>query len=412
MGAINRRQFMGLAAGFTASVLSGSLDGLVSRVFAEDETDQKVVDQMLGNVIEIVNNGPKDKRINFVVASEGYVKKDEFVRDVQTIIAEAKKRRVLDEYGGFVNWTGIWVPSKEVWDPTSENKGTPFQMNTMGGMNLLFADNSVAYDSFETAAKKINAHMRGVMANSEKAHGNGGLSFLSTKYPETFLHESFGHGLGELRDEYADLGEGFNASRNPERTPWKSLEGKIPGIKTTEVVKGFYRGEEANCLMKSTNKGMDFGPLCSSNIALEVRKIVRPIYSAPSEAATIDRKTGNQLNLEILTNRSKNYSPDVLAYYRSGDAAAMDKLAADFREKVPTDGLARDYFKAKKGEWKPVSLAAKKGGYVMNSILPEGNHVVVVVANDPNPAILLNNKDIEDKRVYRVDVGSDKLGMK
>jgi len=400
MAGITRRDF-GKMAGVGLALLSGL------RINAEEDP----VDEMAKSIVTVVNNGPKENRFNIVSASEAYKPEDEknLIPDIQALHTAREKYEVFSEYEPLINRYAYFVHSADnwrivTWSPSwkSENKNpnTAFQI-LVNGRELIMGNKEFA-ETYEKACKKMNAHAINVLVNNDGDYGAGSPFFISTKRAPTFYRE-LGCSMGNAYENCHSF-NAINASADA-NPPWKQLIGKVEGIGMYEISEGYFRGEKQDCLAVKASEEFDQCRLCKNGSILAVRKAARPIESAPDENTVISRKRGQSLSLEITVVRSRNYSPEVLAFYRAfSSEQERDKMAENVFAGVPKDGLARDYFKARKGEWTPVSLAAKKNGCVANSVVKSDNALVVFTANDPNPDILLRKSEIEDKRVYRIKI--------
>jgi hypothetical protein len=223
---------------------------------------------------------------------------------------------------------------------------------------------------------------------------------LSGPLPELFMHE-LGHGCNLGDEAYESSIGGTNISRDEGPPPWQSLlERKVKGIATTRVTPRLYRGEEQDCIMRTVKAGVDYGPLCASGVITYVRGRVPLIEEAPEEAPiSLERKSTDQVGIVLKLSRSTNYTPRVTAWYRTAEAREADVLTYNLREKRK---LTADSFK----DWSRLDGKMTDAvTYRVTSTLGIGAHVVAIVAQDPNPAVLLDpDHATVDDRVYRVDV--------
>lgn len=168
--------------------------------------------------VTILDNGPSDRRIDFVFVGDGYLEQElgAYATHVQNALAHLLSQEPFYSYRTFFNAHRVDVISNESGvdnDPDfGISKDTALDMAFFCGAieRLLCVNVSKAY---EQAASAPDVDQVFAIANSEK-YGGAGYTFsdLATvaggnpAAAEVAVHES-GHSLGNLADEY-DYGDG------------------------------------------------------------------------------------------------------------------------------------------------------------------------------------------------------------
>jgi len=386
---INRREFLGIAGGLLIGRKAFSLDRLLQ--------DAKIV--------TLLKNGSNESRFDMLILSEGYNKEKEFVKDAESIVKALDNYAILKEDKPLINVHYIWVPSDKEWTTDSKG-GTAFNV-TCDNDNILQLGNEKLRDELKEKAK-ADLPCIILRENGERVTGYSGTDGVLAVVTRMnrFFHE-FGHGA-DLEDEYAkteDKIDAINTSTDEKNPMWKPAIGKGKGIgiypakdSKGQIIKGYWKGEEKDCLMYKTADGIDWGPLCSNGLHNYFRRFAKCIESA-TEEKPIEIGKGKQLGIELKTTPTVKYSVNVQAWYCTGNDEELTKT----QQGLPVILSAADFKDEKK--WKKATVAPKGKSLEIKATLAAGSHLVVVSAYDPNPAILIDpNGDTKDKRAYRVDV--------
>ncbi|MEK7469335.1 MAG: M64 family metallopeptidase [Planctomycetota bacterium] len=394
----SRRKFLKVAGGIVvAYTVLGSLDD----VFADPEV----------KVETVVNNGPSELRYDLVWMPEGYTVKEQakFNKDFEAIIKASEKRKFFKEYGNLFNWHRIWVPSENAWTK-SGGTGTVFDIEDKEGQ--IMVNNK---QKMKELSGKAKTDLPCILVNAAARLGYTTQEFLIADLNFNSAIHELGHGIGALEDEYDKSidkrSKGINTSIDEKNPPWKKLvDNKVKGIGVYQckdfngkVIPGYFKGEEAKCLMEAVGEDMDYGILCTNGMILGLRKEIGVIASAPAEGV-ISVKKNVPVGIVLETLASRTYIPTVKAGYASGTPEEMDALAGQLR----AGKLSVDSF-ADKTKYKSATMANVKNKSTLTDKLGPGSYVVAVVVQDSNPAILLDPNGVtRAQRVYRVDVGTDK----
>jgi len=387
---INRREFLGIAGGLLIGRKAFSLDRLLQ--------DAKIV--------TLLKNGSNETRFDMLILSEGYTKEKEFVKDAESIVKAFDDHSILKEDKPLINVHYAYLQSTKEWTTDSDGSGTPFKV-TCDSEKTLQLGNEKLRDELKAQAK-ADLPCIILRENGERVTGYSGTDGVLAVVTRMnrFFHE-FGHGA-DLEDEYAKTEDSVNAinTSTDEKNPmWKPAIGKAKGIgiypakdSKGQVIKGYWKGEEQDCLMYKTKDGIDWGPLCSNGLHNYFRRFAKCIESA-TEEKVLEIGKGNPLGIELKVTPTVKYSVNVQAWYCTGSDEELTKTQQGF----PAILSAADFKDEKK--WKKATVAQKGKGLEVKATLTPGSHLVVVSAYDPNPAILIDpNGDTKDKRAYRVDV--------
>jgi hypothetical protein len=289
----------------------------------------------------ILQNGPRDNRINIVFLGDGYryEEMNKYIRDVENTTAKLFEESPYKEYKNLFNVYAIEVPSLEsgashpgTADDCYELKDSVFFKKTYFGCSfdksrihrLLVADSSGKiypvlinnFPDFDMVFMVVNHNWYG---------GSGGwISVFSTNVQsaEIAIHEA-GHSFAQLGDEY-DYGslfqgkyEGVNYTwrTNRDSIPWKIWIDETTQIPTpnlpeySDVVglfegafyqsKGMYR-PKYNCKMKEL-----YQPFCEVCKEQHVKTIF-------SFLELIDNYTPNIDTVKINVNSKQQFSVELL----------------------------------------------------------------------------------------------------
>lgn len=253
-------------------------------------------------VVDILNNGTTESKVDLVFLAEGYTIKEEkkFMNDAKKFadylfsyepFKSQKENFNIRAIFSFSTESGTDIPQNGIWANTLMNSsfntfGTDRYLTTLDSRNVYDIAALAPYDQVC------------ILVNTKKYGGGGFYNFFNltsaqNEYSkEIFVHE-FGHSFGGLADEYYDNNDAFDTLYNLNVEPrepnittlksfdkkWKDIVDKNTPIPTpaeennTNIVgafegggyqaKGIYRPVQY-CLMKELRS--DFCPVCSRAI--------------------------------------------------------------------------------------------------------------------------------------------------
>ncbi len=248
-------------------------------------------------VSKIMNNGPDDKRINFVLMGDGYqtAEMKKYKDDAQALSNYFFTKSPFKEYRNFFNFHIIEVPSKESGadhpgNASDEGSNPPPIKNVDTYLGSTFDFAGIHRLLVPTSPNTINVLASNfpdydqalVLVNSNIYGGSGG--FLATastdlSSSEVMIHE-VGHSFANLGDEYW-----FNCEERPNRTAmndpasikWKNwLVNSDIGIHNMEG-NNCYRPHN-DCEMRYLNR--EFCSVCKEAIVTQIYRLISPIESS------------------------------------------------------------------------------------------------------------------------------------
>lgn len=258
--------------------------------------------------VPIIENGPRDKRINMVVLGDGFTaaQQGNFIADATTLINYIFAKSPYNQYKNYFNVYAIKVISLEsgvkhpgtatdvtepVFPVSNPNNflGTTFDV----GVHRCVYSNTTNKVTGVLASNVPDFDIAFVLGNSPEYGGCGGTyAFLSNhpSAPEIVVHE-LGHSFGNLADEYwfSGTGESPNKTKdnNPATNRWKNWLGiNSTGIFPYEESPTWFRPNQ-NCEMRYLNR--EFCSVCKQQLIERVHTLQNPIDSfTPSNAAAIN----------------------------------------------------------------------------------------------------------------------------
>lgn len=256
----------------------------------------------------IIENGPRDKRINMVVLGDGFTasQQTDFITKATTLVNYVFSKAPYAQYKNYFNVYAVKVISAEsgikhpgtatdvtepVFAVSNPNNflGTTFDV----GVHRCVYSNTTNKVTGVLASNVPDFDIAFVLGNSPEYGGCGGTyAFLSNhpSAPEILVHE-LGHSFGKLADEYwfSGTGESPNKTKdnNTATNRWKNWVGSNSvGIFPYEESPTWFRPHQ-NCEMRYLNR--QFCSVCSQQLIERVHSIQDPIDSfTPSNAAAIN----------------------------------------------------------------------------------------------------------------------------
>ena len=256
----------------------------------------------------IIENGPRDKRINMVVLGDGFTasQQTDFITNATTLVNYVFSKAPYAQYKNYFNVYAVKVISAEsgikhpgtatdvtepVFAVSNPNNflGTTFDV----GVHRCVYSNTTNKVTGVLASNVPDFDIAFVLGNSPEYGGCGGTyAFLSNhpSAPEILVHE-LGHSFGKLADEYwfSGTGESPNKTKdnNTATNRWINWVGSNSvGIFPYEESPTWFRPHQ-NCEMRYLNR--QFCSVCSQQLIERVHSIQDPIDSfTPSNAAAIN----------------------------------------------------------------------------------------------------------------------------
>lgn len=258
--------------------------------------------------VPIIENGPRDKRINMVVIGDGFTAAQQanFIADATTLVNYIFAKSPFNQYKNYFNVYAIKVISLEsgvkhpgtatdvtepVFPVSNPNNflGTTFDV----GVHRCVYSNTTNKVTGVLASNVPDFDIAFVLGNSPEYGGCGGTyAFLSNhpSAPEIVVHE-LGHSFGNLADEYwfSGTGESPNKTKdnNAATNRWKNWLGiNSIGMFPYEESPTWFRPNQ-NCEMRYLNR--EFCSVCKQQLIERVHTLQNPIDSfTPSNAAAIN----------------------------------------------------------------------------------------------------------------------------
>ena len=277
---------------------------------------------------QILNNGPRDRRLNLVLLSEGYISTElttKFPADAQTILNAFFTREPWREYKSFFNAFTISVASAqsgsshpERYPPITRDTYFHSTFYSYGIDRLLtLPPNDIDGNSVDgegRVAALLQTYVPDydivlVIVNDTTYGGSGGefaVTSLNASSPDIATHE-LGHSFAGLGDEYGDYTPGYAGYELPNTTEqtsrslikWKSwilAATPVPTPQTTTYgsVVGLFEGAQyqptgwyrpqLNCLMRSLNQ--NYCAVCRETLLLGIEKSIQPQIDTASPVTT------------------------------------------------------------------------------------------------------------------------------
>lgn len=257
--------------------------------------------------VPILENGPRNKRINMVVLGDGFTaaQQGDFVADATTLVNYIFNKAPFNQYKNYFNVYAIKVISAEsgvkhpgtatdvtepVFAVSNPNNylGTTFDV----GVHRCVYSNNTNIVTSVLASNVPDFDIAFVLGNSPEYGGCGGTYAFLSNHPsatEIVVHE-LGHSFGKLADEYWFSGslESPNKTKNndPATNKWKNWIGlNNVGIFPYTESPTWFRPHQ-NCEMRYLDR--EFCSVCKQQLVERVHTLQNPIDSfTPSNAASI-----------------------------------------------------------------------------------------------------------------------------
>jgi hypothetical protein len=352
------------------------------------------------NFQQVLNNGPRNHRINLVFLAEGFtsIQSQIFSNRVNDTLFYLFKTPPLNEYTNYFNVFTIFVPSAQ---PGSDHPSLGFSANTFfnssydsyGQPQLITIPPNNFDTNYSHGQGKVDSLLQkyvpeydlATMLVNDTTYGGsasttgGGLAITSLSptnsqdYRETLMHE-IGHVFAELGDEYDDPLPEFEGPEEPNTTvqtvrsliKWKAWIKATTPIPTPEfatngAVVGLFQGAhyhptgwyrpKLNCKMNSLFR--PFCEICAEAFVLNFNRLAPPLDTF-SPAATF-RQVTNQADLTfaVTTLRPSTHSMNV-QWFLNGSA---------------------------------VTDATNTSLTISPAALPSGTNIVRVEVTDPTPLV-------------------------
>ena len=257
--------------------------------------------------VPIIENGPRDKRINMVVLGDGFTaaQQGNFIADATTLVNYIFNKSPFDQYKNYFNVYAVKVISAEsgvkhpgtatdvtepVFPVSNPNNflGTTFDV----GVHRCVYSNNTNLVTNVLASNVPDFDVAFVLGNSPQYGGCGGTYAFLSNHPnatEIVVHE-LGHSFGKLADEYWFSGTGESPNKtqnsNPATIKWKNWVGsENVGIFPYSESPTWFRPHE-DCEMRFLNR--EFCAVCRQQLIERVHTLQNPINSfTPSNGASI-----------------------------------------------------------------------------------------------------------------------------
>ena len=258
--------------------------------------------------VPILENGPRDKRINMVILGDGFTagQQGDFVADATTLVNYIFNKSPFNQYKNYFNVYAVKVISAEsgikhpgtttdVTEPVFpvSNPDNFFGTTFDVGVHRCVYSNSTNKVTNVLASNVPDFDVAFVLGNSPEYGGCGGTYAFSSNHPnarEIIVHE-LGHSFGKLADEYwfSGTGESPNKTKNnnPVTNKWKNWIGlnSVDIFPYTESPTWFRPHQ--NCEMRYLDR--EFCSVCKQQLIERVHTLQNPIDSfTPSNAASIN----------------------------------------------------------------------------------------------------------------------------
>lgn len=272
-------------------------------------------------------SGPKDKRINLVIISEGYQSSElnQFITDASKVSNDMFLESPFSEYADYFNVFAIKIPSNESGADHPGTSTDPLESTISPAVPIQTVDTyfNATYDSFGfhrllyyeidgANANNTEAKIMMVLAdnlpeydavvllvNSDEYGGSGGnfaMSYSGFYAPDVAMHE-MAHSLFSLIDEYFPIDEtlaieGINMTQetDPNLVKWKNWIG-IDGVGIYQHEdddgnpKPWYRPHQS-CKMRRVD--WDFCAVCKEGMIEKIHDLVSPIEAFTPNNITVN----------------------------------------------------------------------------------------------------------------------------
>ena len=258
--------------------------------------------------VPILENGPRDKRINMVILGDGFTagQQADFVADASNLVDYLFNKSPFNQYKNYFNVYAVKVISAEsgvkhpgtatdvtepVFAVSNPNNflGTTFDV----GVHRCVYSNTTNVVSSVLASNVPDFDIAFVLGNSPEYGGCGGTYAFVSNHPsasEIVVHE-LGHSFGKLADEYwfSGTGESPNKTKNNNAATnkWKNWIGlNNVGIFPYTESPTWFRPHQ-NCEMRFLDR--EFCSVCKQQLVERVHTLQNPIDSfTPTNSSAIN----------------------------------------------------------------------------------------------------------------------------
>ncbi|SDG61776.1 M64 family metallopeptidase [Epilithonimonas hungarica] len=270
------------------------------------------------DLVPLVQNGSKDKRINLVILGDGYTASEQsaFMEDATFVSDYLMNKQPYSNYKNYFNVYALKVisPQSGVKHPGTASDVTEPVIPVSNPTNYFNTSYDTSgthrciYGSVNKVTQTLAANipefdMALILGNDTEYGGCGGTyAFLSRneQAPDVAYHE-LGHSFGKLADEYWFSGSGESPNKtktsDPETVRWKNwLNTGSVGIYQFSENTAWYRPHQ-NCEMRYLNK--QFCNVCKETLVEKIHTVKNPIDSfTPTNTSTISTNS----NIDLVVN--------------------------------------------------------------------------------------------------------------
>jgi hypothetical protein len=195
----------------------------------------------------LVNQGPKENRINLTILGDGYTlaEKERFFADCERTVRGLFEGRTFASYLPLFNVYAVFVPSavSGIGDGSPKNTAFKLYRDPPGSKRAIMPGDEAALGRALRLAPATDYPI--VLANDEYYGGLGGRYAISTRSEATgliVLRHELGHNFGEVGEEYDNgyVYRGANASQSASNVPWAHwVQGQTP-VHEAKLMSGDY----------------------------------------------------------------------------------------------------------------------------------------------------------------------------
>ena len=272
------------------------------------------------DLVPLLENGTKDKRINLVILGDGYTASEQaaFMQDATFVSNYLMNKPPYSNYKNYFNVYALKVISQEsgvkhpgtasdVTEPVIPVSNPTNYFNTSydtsGTHRCIYGNTTKVTQTLAANIPEFDIAL--ILGNDTEYGGCGGTyAFLSRndQAPDVAYHE-LGHSFGKLADEYWFSGSGESPNKtktsDPETVRWKNWlnTGNIGIYQFTENT-AWYRPHQ-NCEMRYLNR--QFCNVCRETLIEKIHTVKNPIDSfTPSNSATINTNSNVDLSVNLI----------------------------------------------------------------------------------------------------------------
>ena len=269
-------------------------------------------------LIEFQISGDSELRQDVVFLGDGYteLERDQFIADVETVLAYLGTVTPYDRYLPLLNVFGVYYPSVENGADHLEANPQTYSNTVMDchfgafGIDRLLDCN--ASTVIALAGYAPGDDVRIVLVNDSAYGGSGGAEYaVASASPEMGMlvaHE-MAHTDGQLADEYSygypsggTETELPNCHWDPDLVPWAGwIELDSPGVGAFEECSftDYYRPTEAACTMHTLQDA--FCVVCREQLMRRIYRHVDTILTGSSAGPAAELEPGDDLELWVVT---------------------------------------------------------------------------------------------------------------